>query len=414
MKGHVKTPGDKSISHRMALMSLLYSGQVRVENLSTAADVCSSLEAVKLLGVNISQDGDELLIEGANGKIKEQASIDCGNSGTTIRLMMGILAGLEGNYTLDGDDSLRARPMERVAKPLREMGADIETTNGKCPVQIRPAGLRGISYELPVASAQLKSAILLAGLCAHGNTTVTGPLNSRDHTERLIKQLRGHIETDNNKITVKRSGLKAPARFKVPGDPSSAAFFLSAAAMIPDGDVIADGVLLNPGRLGFVNVLKRMGADVTLEELGSDPEPWGRIGVKSKKGLNACVVEEKEIPALVDEIPILALLATQVQGVTEFKGVGELRVKESDRLEAVSNCLTAMGAKVEAGRDNLIVEGPTILRPVLELSAYGDHRIAMTIKVASALIGESIHIDDEQCINISYPEFNEHLNRLMK
>lgn len=414
MKGHVKTPGDKSISHRVALMSLLYSGQVKVENISTAADVCSSLEAVKLLGVSVWQNEDGLLIQGANGEISEQAHIDCGNSGTTIRLLMGILGGLSGNYILDGDNSLRARPMERVAKPLRDMGADIKTNNGKCPIQIRPAKLKGISYELPVASAQLKSAILLAGLCADGSTTVIEPINSRDHTERLIKQLRGHIETYNNKITVKRSSLKAPDRFRAPGDPSSAAFFLCAAAMIPGGNVTGDGVLLNPGRLGFVDVLMRMGADLTIEELGSDPEPWGTIRVKFKKGLKACVIEEKEIPALVDEIPILALLATQVEGATEFKGVGELRVKESDRLEAVYNCLTAMGARVVVGRDNLIVEGPTDLRPVRELATYGDHRIAMTIKIASALIGESIQMDDELCINISYPEFNEDLNRLIK
>jgi 3-phosphoshikimate 1-carboxyvinyltransferase len=394
-------------------MSLLARGKCRVENISTAVDVRTSLNAARSLGAQVKEGPQGLEIHGADAKAVDRAHIDCGNSGTTIRLLMGILSGLSGHYTLDGDISLRRRPMERVAAPLREMGADIRCDDGKCPVMIKPAQLRGITYQLPVPSAQLKSAILLAGLQAQGETNVMEPSPSRDHTERLIEAWGGSIEREEERITVGKSTLVKPHRLKVPGDPSSAAFFLSTAAIVPGSDIKVKGMSLNPGRIGFLRVLERMGAYLTYEMEGEAPEPWGSVGVVYNTKLKACKVDEREIPALVDEIPILALVATQAEGATEFRGVGELRVKESDRLEAIQKTLSAMGANVETRGDTLIVKGPTELKPIDHGESFGDHRIAMTLKMASLLTGREIEITDEQCIGISYPQFQDHLRGLI-
>ena len=412
LKGSFPTPGDKSISHRVALISLLAEGDCRVSNLSPCADVVSSLEALNLLGGRYRAEGEDMVITGAAGRLKDRARIDCGNSGTSIRLLMGILAGQKGDFTLDGDESLQKRPMERVAAPLRSMGAEVTCENGCCPVTIHGGGLKGIDYELPVASAQLKTAVLLAGLQADGPTVVHESKASRDHTERLLPLLGGRVIKQGHGWQVGKSSLSLPQTFFVPGDPSSAAFFLCAAAVIPQSDVTAQGILLNPTRSGFIEVLERMGADVEIETLGRSPEPWGRIRVRFSPNLNGCEVRSEEIPALVDEVPILALTATQARGVTRFHDVGELRFKESDRLTAIVSQLDRMGAAIGLEGDVLIVQGPTPLKKAGPLNSFNDHRIAMTLKLAGLAAGFEPIVQGEESIRISYPGFENDLRKL--
>ncbi|MEW6352200.1 MAG: 3-phosphoshikimate 1-carboxyvinyltransferase [Thermodesulfobacteriota bacterium] len=491
LRGVFSPPGDKSISHRIALISQVARGECVVSNLAPGADVRSSLEAVRLLGTEVRYEGDRVVIRssgmhpgrgearppangagefpcpdpGNNGSREcdrpvlpgrqssflaatsgsrpvsgvlgdggpgERTSckkslppegavpgestlrIDCGNSGTTMRLLMGILAGQAGEFVLDGDESLRRRPMERIAAPLRLMGAEITTESGRCPVTVSGTGLRGIAYELPMASAQLKSAILLAGLQADGRTVVREKTPSRDHTERLVALCRGKIRTAGNEVEVERSELSLPESLYVPGDPSSAAFFLCAAAIVPGSEVIAQRVLLNPTRTGFVGVLQRMGADIDIEVQGDEPEPWGTVTVRYSPDLTGCEVLPEEIPSLVDEVPILALVATQARGATVFRGVSELRVKESDRLAAVSSQLGAMGAKMSGDESTLVVEGPVELQPVGALDSFGDHRIAMTLRLAGLLIDSRPTIQGEESVVISYPGFHETLERLVQ
>lgn len=414
LNGEFSPPGDKSISHRIALMSLLADGETRLTNLSPGADVRSSLEAVKLLGSGVRASGGEVVITGAQGRIKDGARIDCGNSGTTMRLLMGILAGRSGEHILDGDGSLRSRPMERVARPLRSMGATVECASGKSPVRILGADLLGIDYELPVASAQLKSAVLLAGIQAGGVTTVREPAPSRDHTERLLNDFGARISRGAGYWQVERSSLSLPDSFRVPGDASSAAFFLCAATIIPESEVTARGVLLNPTRAGFLQVLQRMGARLEVETRGEVPEPWGRVTARFSPDMCGCRVGPEEIPSLVDEVPILALAATRAAGTTVFQGVGELRVKESDRLAAVASQLNTMGARVTADEDELVIEGPTALNALAGLESFGDHRIAMTLRLAGLLTDSEPRIKGEESTVISYPGFHETLERLRR
>jgi 3-phosphoshikimate 1-carboxyvinyltransferase len=412
LKGVFSPPGDKSISHRLALMSLLASGEVRLSNFSPCADVRSSLDAVTILGSQVRAAGDQVVIRGAQGRTVQNAKIDCGNSGTTMRLLMGILAGRTGEFILDGDESLRKRPMERVAVPLRSMGAEVLCTSGKCPITIRGGNLKGIDYNLPVASAQLKSAVLLAGIQAEGTTSVKEPILSRDHTERLLTLFGARVLGPDPALRVERAALVLPESLDVPGDASSAAFFLAGAAIIPGSEVTAEGVLLNTTRTGFLGVLNRMGALMEIQRLEGAAEPHGVVKAWYSPSLKACRVEAGEIPSLVDEVPILALVATQATGTTVFDGVGELKVKESDRLAAVASQLGLMGAKIKTEGDSLIVEGPTPLKPVARLDAFDDHRIAMTLRLAGVLADADPNIDGESSITISYPGFHETLREL--
>lgn len=413
VKGVFGPPGDKSISHRVALMSLLAEGEAEVTNFSPCADVASSIEAARLLGSRFERDGDTLTVRAAAGAITAAAAVDCGNSGTTMRLLMGVLAGAQGGYVLDGDNSLRRRPMERVAEPLRRMGAVIDCPNGRCPVDVRGRKLRGIEYTLPVASAQLKSAVLLAGLNADGPTSVKEPMPSRDHTERLIRAWGGPIAMGHGTVTVERSMLKMPSSFQIPGDVSSAAFLLCAAAIVPGSSVIAENVLLNPTRTGFLTMLSRMGADVAITPHGETPEPWGTVSAAFSPDLSGCRVTADEIPAMVDEVPIMALVATQARGTTVFEGVSELRVKESDRIAAIVSQLSHMGARIAAEADALIVEGPSVLRAPQRLDSFHDHRIAMTLRVAGLLDGTMPEIAGEESVAISFPGFQETLTGLL-
>jgi 3-phosphoshikimate 1-carboxyvinyltransferase len=385
-----------------------------VQNYSAAQDTLSTLEAVRSLGGEVVSQQGLLFIRGKRGRIRQEARIDCSNSGTTMRLLMGVLSGVSGEYTLDGDASLRRRPMERVAKPLREMGASIECTEGRAPVSLRGGALVGIEYKLPVPSAQLKSAILLAGIQAEGATIVVEAIRSRDHTERLLKLCGVRITAANEGWRVDRSTPVLPEFFSIPGDISSAAFFLCAGVIIPGSELVAEGVLLNETRTGFLDVLRRMGASLEVIQQGDRPEPWGSIRVRFSPTLSGCEIHAHEVPYLVDEVPVLALTATQAQGKTVFHDVGELRVKESDRLEAVATQLTAMGARILTQGDKLIVEGPTALEAPPELRSFGDHRIAMTLRLGCILAETNSKIDGEESTAISYPGFHETLKGLLR
>lgn len=414
LKGSFAPPGDKSISHRIGLLALLARGRCAVKNYSSGQDCASTLAAAELLGVGVDRQGDRIVLHGAGGSLAGRAEVDCGNSGTTMRLLMGILAGHDGEYVLDGDESLRRRPMERVAAPLRLMGGAVDCPDGRPPVSIRGGGLTGVTYDMPVASAQLKSALLFAGVQADGTTAVKEPAVSRDHTERMLAMAGANIEQTASGWRVRRSELSLPPELWVPGDPSSAAFFLCAAAVMPGSQVTAEAISLNPTRIGFVDVLKRMGVDLQ-EFIGHDqPEPWGRITVRHSPGLKGCMVWAKEIPLLVDEVPILALVATQAEGVTVFKGVGELRVKETDRLEAIISQLGAFGADLRAVDDDLLVHGPTRLAAPAEADSLGDHRMAMTLRLAGLLCGAEPRIAHEDCVAISYPGFGDTLKDLAR
>lgn len=413
VKGVLQPPGDKSISHRVALMSLLSRGELRVTNFSPCADVESSVTAARALGSKFHIQGTTRIIIGAQGNLTPATSIDCGNSGTTMRLLMGILAGSHGNHVLDGDGSLRRRPMERVAEPLRRMGALIECSDGRCPIVLEGHPLRGISYTLPVASAQMKSALLLAGLNAAGATSITEPVPSRDHTEKLIAAWGGAIIRDQQTVTVRASLLEMPGAFHVPGDVSSAAFLLCAAVILPGSSVIAENVLLNPTRTGFLSMLSRMGAEVTITQHGETPEPWGTVSAAFSPDLVGCVVSANEIPTMVDEVPIMALVATQAKGATIFQGISELRIKESDRIAALVSQLSLMGARIHAEENSLIVEGRSALMAPQQLESFHDHRIAMTLRIAGLLDNAFPKIQGEESVAISFPGFQDVLTELL-
>lgn len=413
LSGSFTPPGDKSISHRVALMSLLASGRCRVSGFAPGADCASSLQAVRGLGGGVEDMGSgELALTGAGGALLPSARIDCGNSGTTMRLLMGILAGAPGEYTLTGDDSLCVRPMERVAEPLRRMGADVLCSEGHAPVRIAGRRLHGAEHELSVASAQLKSALLLAGLNAQGPSTVREPHPSRRHTERMLAAWGADIAEQGGAVRVAPSRITLPEALRVPGDPSSAAFLLCAAAVLPGSRVRAEGVLLSPERTGFIAVLRRMGAAIEVSPAGEEPEPWGSVEVAFGPELRGCVVEPAEVPALVDEVPALALVASQARGETVLAGVGELRHKECDRLEAIATELGAMGASLRADGDALVISGPSRLRAAPRLDSRGDHRMAMTLRLAGLLAGGETIIAGEQCRAVSWPGFGAELARL--
>jgi len=415
LRGCFYPPGDKSISHRIALVSLLAEGRTLATGYSDGRDCASSLAAVKSLGGRVEPQAEGLLINGLGGRVAKSACLDCGNSGTTMRLLMGLLAGRFGRFELDGDDSLRRRPMERVAAPLRLMGARIECPDGRPPVRLTGGPLQGVSYELPVASAQLKSALLLAGVQAEGMTQVIEPAPSRDHTERLLTRCGASLKKDGRTWTVERSQLVLPSSFRVPGDVSSAAFFLCGAAVVPGSRVEARGVLLNPTRTGWLQVLQRMGAEVDIEVTAEDPEPWGDVRVRYSPDLQACEVSAQEIPLLVDEVLILAVAATQARGRTVFHQVDELRVKESDRLAAIKAELGKMGGRLDIEGSDLVIEGPTRLFPPREeLTAWDDHRIAMTLKIAGLAAGTRVKVRGGECAAISYPDFERTLESLVQ
>jgi 3-phosphoshikimate 1-carboxyvinyltransferase len=398
-------PGDKSISHRSILFGALASGETRVTGLLDAEDVHSTRKAVVRLGASVREEGGEVVVTPAEVLKEPDDVIDCGNSGTSLRLLAGVLAGVPGLSVLTGDASLRRRPVRRVVDPLRRMGADLTARDGDRvpPLVIRGQQLRGARHELKVASAQVKSAILLAGLRAEGETVVVEPERSRDHTERMLRGMGVPLRVDGLTVTIAPSRPRG-TRVDVPGDISSAAFFLCAAAGLPGSEVTVRNMGTNPTRTGLLDVLRAMGADLTVaDEREVAGEPRADVTVRGGP-LRATEIGGELIPRLIDELPVLMVLATQATGRTVIRDARELRVKESDRLAAMGETLAAAGARLELFEDGCAIDGPVRLGPVA-VETRLDHRIAMSMAVAQLFAGAPVVLDDVACVATSFPSF---------
>ncbi|MFN3929679.1 MAG: 3-phosphoshikimate 1-carboxyvinyltransferase, partial [Thermoflexus sp.] len=385
LHGTISVPGDKSISHRALMFAALADGVSDLHGWLPAADCEATLRCIRALGMHVERPApDRLIVHGGGlrGLRPAPGPLDCGGSGTTMRLLMGILAGFPFPSTLIGNSQLSRRPMERVAQPLRQMGAEVITTEGHAPVHVRGGSLRGIRYELPVASAQVKSALLLAGLYADRPTTVIEPAPARDHTERLLSAMGAFLERDGGSITIHPAQQLRPISLIIPGDPSSAAFLIAAALLISGSEVEIFNVLLNPTRLGWVEAWQAMGAPLWVRPEGeTGGEPVGHIRVAAASRLQAVEVSGPLVPRMIDEFPIFAVVATQAEGLTQVRDAAELRVKESDRIAALAEELRRMGARIEERPDGFAIHGPTPLRGAV-VHSHGDHRLAMALAVA--------------------------------
>ncbi len=416
LNGELAIPGDKSISHRSIMFGAIAQGETIVTNFLLGEDCLSTIDCFKKMGVRIDQQEEKVIIHGNGfeGLCEPSEMLDVGNSGTTIRLLLGILAGRPFHSVLIGDQSIGKRPMTRVTKPLQLFGAAINgRKNGEyTPLSIMGGNLKGIEYELPVASAQVKSSLLFAGLQASGMTTVIEPVKTRDHTERMIKQFGGEVEKNGTTINIEGGQKLTGASIHVPGDISSAAFFLVAGAIVPDSVIKLTNVGLNPTRTGIIDIMKEMGAQITItEHIDSEFEPRGDIIIQAS-ALKGTTIAGDMIPRLIDEIPIIALLATQAEGITVIKDAHELKVKETNRIDTVVAELTKLGANIEATEDGMIIYGKSKLTGGT-VSSHGDHRIGMMLSVAAALCEKEVYLENEEAIYVSYPSFFEHLQSLI-
>lgn len=412
LSGELTIPADKSISHRAVMFSSLAKGESVIRNFSLGADCLSTKRLFEALGVEIEFLDKNVLRVCSKGRFDIPSEpLDCGNSGTTMRLCSGVLAGQDFDSVLFGDESLSKRPMKRVIAPLTEMGARIEASDFKAPLKIYGSSLRGITYHSPIASAQVKSCILLAGLNAEGQTTVVEPYLSRNHTELLLKYMGANISTKDDVSTVERSELR-PVEIDVAGDISSAAFFIVAGLVVPDSEIVIKNVGLNPTRTGILDVITRMGAQLEiLSQSEAAGEVVGDIRVKYSQ-LNGCEICGADIPRLIDELPVIALMATQAKGETVVKNAEDLRKKESDRISTIVNGLKSLGADIEEREDGFVVRGKTKLSGGVELETFHDHRLAMTYYVAGLICEKEILIKEFQWVDISFPEFLEMFSRL--
>jgi 3-phosphoshikimate 1-carboxyvinyltransferase len=409
LDGHIAVPGDKSISHRALLIGALCDGEVRVSQWGRSGDTESTLGVVRALGVEVEEvDVDTLVVHGVGlrGLRAPDAPIDCGNAGTLARLLTGILAFQDGRFELTGDESLSQRPMNRVAEPLGRMGAEIETTEGHLPVAIQGSALKGIEYELPVASAQVKSAILLAGLGARGKTTVVEPAPTRDHTELMLEAAGVRVRRSPRLAGVEGAERLHLDEVLVPGDISSAAPFLVAAALLPGSSLTVHDVGINPRRAGILDVLERMGVRVgVLNRRKIAGELIGDIEVTGTHELVPTWVGAEEVPRLVDELPFVALLGAFAHGQTRVSGAEELRTKESDRVETVTAAMRAIGVRIEPLDDGFVVRGTPARPRGGTVEAAGDHRIAMLGAVAGAVSREGVRLEGAESVSISFPGF---------
>lgn len=418
--GVVRVPGDKSISHRTALLAGISSGTSEIRGFLQAEDCLNTLKAMESFGARSWVDEDGVLsIQGTGGKMLEPVGpLDVGNSGTGMRLLAGLCAGSPIRVTLTGDESLQARPMQRIQEPLERMGARVELTpDGTAPMTIQGGDLHGIEYRLPTASAQVKSCCILAGLYAEGRTTVIEPVPTRDHTERMLRAAGTPIRVEGQKISIEGYGPQGPrflARpYVVPGDFSSAAYWLAAGAAIPGATVRAEGVGLNLRRTALLSVLQRMGATVEIERTSAptDPEVYGNVTVYGTE-LVGTEVGGTEIPNLIDELPLVAVLGVLAKGRTSIRDASELRVKESDRVAVMVENLANLGAHVIEQSDGMIIEGPTRVVPAKSIRTYGDHRVAMSMSILAIFADEPVCIGNVACVDTSYPEFWEQLESL--
>ena len=422
LKGTITVPGDKSISHRAVMFGALASGTTQVTNFLQGADCLSTIRCFNQLGIKITNDAasDSVIVQGKglHGLSKPKDMLDVGNSGTTMRLISGILSGQTFSVTLNGDESIQKRPMGRIMTPLDLMGADIVSMggNGCAPLAInnstdRNLRLIGIHYNSPVASAQIKSCVLLAGMYAEGETSVTEPSLSRNHTELMLTQFGAKITSIGNTATIQPEPLLTGGKINVPGDISSAAYFIAAALLVPNSEVVIKNVGINPTRDGILRVCRQMGADITLENIIDDGgEPVADLIVKYSD-LIGTEISGEIIPTLIDEIPIIAILACVAKGQTVIKDAAELKVKESNRIDVMVNNLTKMGADVSATPDGMIINGGKALHGAT-IESKSDHRIAMSFAIASLIAEGETQILDAECVDISYPNFYSDLASL--
>lgn len=424
LTGTINLPGDKSISHRAALLAAMATGESEIENFATSADCASTLDCLQKLGVRIRHKGATIFVVGVGktGFRAPSGALDCGNSGTTMRLLAGILAGQNFDSVLTGDESLQARPMRRIIEPLTQMGARIESRNGSAPLHIfGKSALESINYDLPVASAQVKTCLLLAALFAAGTTEICERAPTRNHTEKMLRyfgaQIKESFAENNHRVSVSGGECLTARNFIVPSDISSAAFFLVGASCLPHSEIVLRNVGLNPTRRAALDVLRRFDADIEiLNEREICGEPVGDLRVFGKKDFPAQAesnrIEGDIIANLIDEIPILAIFGTRLNGGLEIRGAGELRVKESDRIKAIVENLRRMNGKVEEFPDGFKVEKSELKGAQIE--SYGDHRIAMAFAVAALLADGASEIRGAECANVSFPEFFQTLDKIVK
>ena len=416
LRGTIRVPGDKSISHRSIIFGSLAKGETKVYDILRGEDVLSTIQVFRDLGVSIQDDGDVIRIQGVGfqGLQSPTAPLDMGNSGTSIRLISGVLAGQDFAVTMVGDDSLSKRPMDRVAIPLRQMGVEIAGQGERdCP-PLHEKGthqLQPIHYRLPVASAQVKSALIFAALQAEGESTIIEKEKTRDHTEDMIRQFGGEIQVDGKTIRIKGGQEFQGQEVIVPGDISSAAFWLVAGLILPDSVIKIENVGINQTRTGILDVIQEMGGDLTIEDRDEKAVSASlTVKTSSLKGIR---IDGELIPRLIDELPIIALLATQASGQTVIADAEELRVKETDRIQVVADSLNAMGANVVPTEDGMIITGPTPLHGA-DLGTFGDHRIGMMVAIAALLVSDgNVVLDRAEAINTSYPSFFEDLETLL-
>ena len=427
--GTVRVPGDKSIAHRALILGALADGDSRISGLPQGEDVRATIACLRSLGVTIAPSpASPSPLWGGSGRgfrmspapsrggagwgfATPHGPLDCANSGTTMRLLAGVLAGSRVSATLDGDSSLRRRPMTRLVEPLRRMGARIDSNDGRAPLVVTGALLQGRRQSLPVASAQVKSAILLAGLAASGPTTIVEPGPTRDHTERLLMAMGADLRVDAGTVELRPSHRPLrPIELAVPGDFSSAAFWMAAAAMRPGWSVAVHGVGLNPTRTAFLRLLEAMGAEVVVEAMSADIEPFGSVTVVGHR-LRAIDIGAADVAAAIDEMPALVAVATQAEGVTRIDGAAELRVKESDRIAGMAEGLRRMGGVVEERQDGISVQGPSGLRGAT-VASNGDHRIAMALAIAGLVASGPTTIEGADCVAVSYPHFFNQLRAI--
>ncbi len=413
LNGIIEIPADKSISHRSSIFSALTHNKSLIKNYSHGEDCLSTLNVLRSLGVEAEfKNEKELIINSPKKFTKPQTILDAGNSGTTIRLMSGVLASQDFESTITGDQSLQKRPMKRVITPLEMMGAKILSNNNKAPLTICGTMLHPIDYNYEIASAQVKSCVLLAGMHAcDGPTSFTEPFKSRDHTEKMLSYMNADISTNGNTVSINPCHPE-PKTLVIPGDISSAAFFMAAAAIVPNSDIILKNINLNPTRTGIVDVMKQMGAEIEILDYRLEcNEEVGDLRIQYSE-LKGITIEKDIIPRLIDELPIIAVLATQAAGTTTVKDAQDLRNKESDRIKTICSELTKFNAKIKETPDGFIIEGKTKLTPSGMLECYHDHRLAMSMYVAGLIADKPSQINEFQWVNTSFPEFEALMERI--
>lgn len=413
IKGILRVPGDKSISHRAVMFGAISKGITKIKGFLTGADCISTISIFKKMGIDIEMENTSVKVKGKGlyGLSAPKEILDCGNSGTTTRLVSGILSAQNFTCVLTGDRSIQKRPMNRIINPLSLMGADIKSSEGFAPLTITGSSLHGIEYNSPVASAQVKSAILLAGLYADSPTTVTEPAKSRDHTELMLKKLGASLNIDKYSVTVNPCKELFASDIDVPSDISSAAFFMAAAILVPNSELILENVGINPTRDGIIRVLKDMGANIEIINSNDEFEPVADIKVSYSK-LHSTTISGDIIPTLIDELPLLAAVASMAEGKTVIKDAAELKVKESNRIKVMCDELSKLGVDVVETEDGMEINGTNKLLGNITINTNDDHRIAMTFAILGLISEGEIKLDNKNCVEISYPGFFDDLRRV--